>query len=79
MYLIEIERIYAGVCLLFLPPYSPDLNPIEHAFACVKSWLRRHYERCQQSEDPELILYEACTEVTAAKACGWFRNCGYRV
>jgi transposase len=33
----------AGVVLEFLPPYSPDLNPIEEAFAELKAWMKRHY------------------------------------
>ena len=35
----------AGASLLFLPPYSPDFNPIENAFAKLKSLLRRAAER----------------------------------
>lgn len=31
-----------GVCLLFLPPYSPDFNPIEHSWANFKAWLRNN-------------------------------------
>jgi len=30
----------AGIMLLYLPPYSPDLNPIEPAFHCLKQWMR---------------------------------------
>lgn len=30
----------AGIGLLFLPPYSPDLNPIEHFWAWLKAWIR---------------------------------------
>ncbi|HEY1065772.1 MAG TPA: transposase, partial [Pirellulales bacterium] len=37
----------AGCRLLYLPPYSPDLNPIEQAFAKLKSHLRKHEERTQ--------------------------------
>jgi putative transposase len=34
-----------GAKLLFLPPYSPDLNPIEQVFAKLKHWLRKSAER----------------------------------
>jgi transposase len=34
----------AGVHLKYLPPYSPDFNPIEQAFAELKGWMRRNYE-----------------------------------
>jgi len=30
----------AGILVMFLPPYSPDVNPIEEAFSCIKSYLR---------------------------------------
>ena len=31
-----------GVLVLYLPPYSPDLNPIELAFSCIKQYLKQH-------------------------------------
>ena len=37
----------AGIVSLFLPPYSPDLNPIEEAFSNVKKYLRKHDELLQ--------------------------------
>jgi transposase len=33
-----------GIVVLFPPPHSPDLNPIEEAFSCVKAYLRKHDE-----------------------------------
>ena len=38
-----------GARLLFLPPYSPDLNPIEQAFAKLKHWLRKAAPRSRQA------------------------------
>ena len=34
----------AGVLLKYLPPYSPDFNPIEEAFAELKAWIKRNNE-----------------------------------
>jgi len=68
----------AGCKLLFLPPYSPDLNPIEESFSCVKAWLRRHWRRFQDSPFPDIELLEACmAAVTPEKAHGWFKDSGY--
>lgn len=68
----------AGCILVFLPPYSPDFNPIEESFSCVKYWLRRHWPDFQDSLFPEIDLMEACMQaVTAEKAAGWFRHSGY--
>lgn len=39
----------AGAHLLFLPPYSPDLNPIEQAFAKLKHWLRKAAPRSRET------------------------------
>ena len=42
--LIGIAARY-GVCVLFLPPYSPELNPIEHSWANLKDWLKSNLNR----------------------------------
>jgi transposase len=44
----EVREIIeaAGAKLLYLPPYSPDFNPIEQAFAKLKAHLRKAAERC---------------------------------
>jgi len=59
-----------------LPPYSPDLNPTEGAFAKVKGLLRRSGERTRET----LIeaMGRASDAVTARDARGFFEHCGYR-
>src|SRR5215210_3746969 len=66
-----------GCELLFLPPYSPDLNPIEEAFAKVKAMLRRAGARTREA----LVdaLRHALEAVTVRDARGFFEHCGYRV
>jgi transposase len=59
-----------------LPPYSPDLNLIEEAFAKVQGLLRLYGERTQKA----LIeaMGRALDAVTARDARGFFGHCGYR-
>ena len=71
------ELIEARGCeLLFLPPYSPDYNPIEEAFSKIKELLRRAQARTREA----LIeaLGRAISAVTAQDARGFFEHCGYR-
>ena len=70
-----IEAVGAGV--LFLPAYSPDLNPIEPCWSKVKSILRSLKPRTL----PDLLdaLVEAFSSITVQDIRGWFRHCGYRV
>lgn len=68
---------------VFLPPYSPDYNPIELAFASMKAWFRRNNDRVQESWDSEqavrrLLIAMAFT-ATPYKAAGWFRKCGFEL
>lgn len=59
----------------FLPPYSPDLNPIEKMWSKVKEFLRAAKAR---SFDALLAaIGEALKTVTAQDAHGWFESCGY--
>ena len=62
--------------LLYLPPYSPDLNPIEQAFSKLKASLRRAGARTFKA----LIeaMGRALDEITDREAWGFFRHCGYR-
>ncbi len=66
----------AGCELLYLPPYSPDLNPIERAFSKVKGLLRKAEARTREA----LIeaMGRALEAVTARDARGFFGHCGYR-
>jgi transposase len=65
-----------GCELLYLPPYSPDLNPIEEAFSKIKSVLRKAQARTREA----LVetLGTAICAVTAADARGYFEHSGYR-
>jgi transposase len=71
------ELIEAKGCeLLYLPPYSPDFNPIEQAFSKIKSYLR---EACARSQDTLMeVIGQALSTVTALDAEGFFEHCGYR-
>ena len=64
----------SGCKLVFLPPYSPDFNPIEMAFSKVKSVLRR-----QWNGEPHGVSYisDACDTITPEDAAGYFRASGY--
>jgi transposase len=64
-----------GAELWFLPPYSPDLNPIEKMWSKIKAILRALKARTEKA----LIkaVAKALEAVTASDAKGWFKSCGY--
>jgi transposase len=66
-----------GAKVLYLPPYSPDLNPIEKVFSKVKDFLRSAAARTERA------LYDAIAfalETVTARDCrNVFRSCGYRL
>ena len=73
--LTRIEAV--GAVLRFLPPYSPDFNPIEQAFAKLKAFLRaarpRHF-------DQVIALVATALKLYTPTECGnYIRNCGYRL
>jgi transposase len=65
-----------GADLVFLPSYSPDLNPIEEAFSKVKALVRKEGQRL--SEALVEAIGRALAAVTAEDAAGWFAHAGYR-
>jgi transposase len=70
------ELIEARGCeLLYLPPYSPDFNPIEEAFSKIKGILRKAEARTR--EGLVEALGAAISSVSARDAQGFFEHCGY--
>ena len=65
----------AGAQVIFLPAYSPDLNPIEKMWSKVKAWLRALEARTPA--DLVEAIGQALAQVTAKDALGWFVSCGY--
>jgi transposase len=65
-----------GASVLLLPPYSPDLNPIEKMWSKVKHALRSLEARTHE----ELLdaIAKALSLVSASDARNWFSACGYR-
>lgn len=69
-----------GIKLVFLPPYSPDLNPTEECFSFLKHYIRRHGQAFRdavevgEDADPFLFLYSALNEMKATHARAWFRH-----
>ena len=66
-----------GVQVLFLPPYSPDLSPVEQAWSKLKTKLRQAQVRTRATL--EQAVQEAIDWITSADALSWFTHCGYRV
>ena len=64
----------SGIAYLYLPPYSPDLNPIEKMWSKIKANLRKQKIRIA-AELPEAIQ-EAFSTVCQSDCIGWFRSCG---
>ena len=65
-----------GAVVWFLPPYSPDLNPIEKMWSKVKQFLRSAKARTQE------VLIKAVADaletVSSRDAAAWFMSCGYQ-
>ena len=64
-----------GARLLYLPPYSPDFNPIEEAWSKIKQFLRS--AKARTADALEGAIAEALRAVTTDNALGWFSHCGY--
>ena len=65
----------AGATAVFLPAYSPDLNPIEKMWSKLKALLRAAEPRTWDDLIPSIAA--ALAKVTAKDALGWFTSCGY--
>ena len=72
----EIAKKY-GVRLRYLPPYSPDFNPIERALSKLKTWLRTAKARTRDLLEEAILA--AAAWITEQDAKNWFDHCGYHV
>lgn len=73
----QVEQLIktAGAELRYLPPYSPDMNPIEKAFSKLKAFLRKIAERTVAGLIGAL---ETCADIFKPAECGnYFNSCGY--
>lgn len=59
----------------YLPPYSPDLNPIENMWSKVKAIIKKMNPR--NFDDIWNALNEALWSITSSNLTGWFKHCGY--
>jgi len=68
-----------AVLIHFLPPYSPDLNPLEEAFAKVKAYLKANEAAIYASTDEQLqdFIIAGFASITPEDCHGWFRHSGY--
>jgi len=63
----------SGAILLYLPPYSPDLNPIEKAWSKLKTLLRSTKARTKEALDKAIT--ELLPQITPENAVAWFKHC----
>lgn len=66
-----------GAQVIFLPPYSPELNPIEEMWSKIKTSLRKESARCMKTF--KKAIKKAYYSVTCEDIGGWFRHAGYCV
>ena len=71
-----------GSRLIYLPTYSPDLNPIKEAFSFIKAWLHANCDYVfgeieGDNADLYRVIWEAIHSVTLENAYRWFQHCEY--
>lgn len=76
---VAVRRLIEGrgAYLLYLPPYSPDFNPIEQAWSKLKEQLRG--VKARLLENLEVAVAEAIAAITPDNALAWFHHCGYGI
>lgn len=69
--------VAAGAKVVYLPPYSPDFNPIEMMWSKIKAYLRKVKARTKESL--ETAIADALDCVTTSDILAWFAKCGYSI
>jgi transposase len=70
---------FIGVRVEYLPPYSPDLNPIEEAFSKIKHWVRRYQDDYGATQGDGILydMLEVLEIITSEDAEEYFIHAGY--
>src|SRR6266542_6789773 len=71
----SIEQM--GCKIIYLPPYSPDFNPIETAFSGIKSWLKRNRTYVKAYNDPKYFFFLILPQPTRSTLFPYFKVCLY--
>lgn len=73
------ETLFLGVQIEYLPPYSPDLNPIKEAFSKIKAFIRRNNDVFLSAPNAAIVydMYIAMDIITSCDAMGYFIHGGY--
>ena len=72
--------LQAGVLLQYIPPYSPDFNPIEESFGDLKAWIRWHWKHVTDHQDFGCFLQTAISENgDSRRALAHFKHCHINV
>ena len=76
-----LQELYKqhGVLLKFLPPYSPDYNPIEATFNDIKAWIKRNQRLVKDFESFKNFLHFTVNQVRGTHARAHFQEAGYIV
>ena len=72
----EVVDIISSL-IRFLPPYSPDLNPIEHVFSQVKAFLRANDSVYLSTHSPRTVVLMAFCSVTKDNCINYIKHSGY--
>ncbi len=67
----------AGILTLYLPPYSPDLNPMKKLFSYIKYYLKEHDELLRSVSDPRPVITAGFQSITSQDCIGWIRHSQY--
>ena len=73
----QLKLVLLGAKLIYLPPYSPDFNPIEQAFHSMKAWLRQHEVEAINPQVRPWLIHQATMSITTHDVEGWIINLGY--
>ena len=78
-HVVEVRDIIedTGAILLFLPPYSPELNPIEGVFSIVKQFIRANDGIFLTTDDAETFVFQSFLQVLQSDVQALYHHCGY--